>query len=128
MRAKADAPLGPVQGAHHVQQRSFQVGERDALVDGEALELVEDRIARRRDRVAPVDAADRDHVDRRLLLLQDVDLRRRRLRAQEMRLVEVEGVSRRPGGMGRGEGELVEVELDRLDLSVVADLVAKAEE
>ena len=47
VRAEADAPLGPVERAHHVQQRALEVGEREAAVDGEALELVEDRVARR---------------------------------------------------------------------------------
>ena len=98
------------------------------LVDGEPLELVEDRVARRGDRVAPVDAADRDHVDRRRLLLEDVDLRRARLGAQDVRLVEEERVARRAGRVRRQERELVEVVLDRLDLAVVAHLVAEPEE
>ncbi len=53
-------------------------------------ELVEDREVRRVDGVAPVDAADRDHVDRRPPLLHLVDLRRRRLRAEQSLLVEEE--------------------------------------
>src|SRR5439155_558338 len=96
--------------------------------DREPLELVEDRVARRRDPIAPVDAPDRDHVDRRRLLLEDMDLRRARLRAQHVRVVEEERVARRARGVGRQEGELVEVVLDRLDLAVVAHLVAEAEE
>src|SRR5207302_2526129 len=52
----------------------------------------------------------------------------RGLRAQDVRLVEVEGVARRPRGVCRRERELVEVELDRLDFAVVPDLVAEAEE
>ncbi len=83
VRAEAHLALGPVQLAHHVEQRPLEVGHRDPLVDREALELVEDREVRRVDRVAPVDAADRDHVDRRPLLLHLVDLRRRRLGAQQ---------------------------------------------
>ena len=97
-------------------------------VDGEALELVEDRVVRRVDRVAPVAAPDRDHVDRRLALLHRVDLRRRRLRAQDVGLVEEEGRAVRARRMPRGEGELVEVVLGGLDLAVVAHLVAEAEE
>ena len=75
VRAEADAPVGPEDRAHHVQQRPLQVGERQPAVDGEALELVEDRVVRRVDRVAAVAAPDRDHVDRRLALLERVDLR-----------------------------------------------------
>ena len=80
-----------------------------SAVDGEALELVEDREVRRRDLVAPVDAADRDHVDRRRLRLHGVDLRRRRLGAQQPVGVEEERVARRAGRVRRREGELVEV-------------------
>src|SRR5207244_2059664 len=86
------------------------------------------RVPRRRDRIAPVDAPDRDHVDRRRLLLEDVDLRGRGLRAQDAVAVEEKGVARRAGGVRRRERELVEVVLDRLDLAVVPNLVAEAEE
>src|SRR5439155_24748432 len=110
----ADATYWPVERANHVQQPPLQVGAREALVDGEALDLVEDRIARRRDRVAPVDAADRNHVDRRLVLLESVDLGRRGLRAQDVRLVEEERVSRGPRRMSRCECELVEVVFEGL--------------
>ena len=62
------------------------------LVDGEPLDLVEDRAVRRVGRVAAVDAAERDHVDRRLLRLHHADLRRRGLRAQHVVVVEEERV------------------------------------
>ena len=128
VRAETDAPVRPVERAHHVQERPLEVGERQPAVDGEALELVEDRVVRRVDRVAPVAAPDRDHVDRRLALLHRVDLRRRRLRAQDVRLVEEERRAVRARRMPRVEGELVEVVLGRLHLAVVAHLVAEAEE
>ncbi len=63
--AEANAPVGAEDRAHHVQQRALEVGEGQPLVDREALELVEDRIVRGVDRVAPVAAPERDHVDRR---------------------------------------------------------------
>src|SRR3954462_4051311 len=128
VRAEANAPVGPEDRPHHVQQRPLQVGERDVPVDGEALELVEDRVVRRVDVVAAVSAPDRDHVDRRLALLQREDLRRRGLRPQQPLVVEEEGRAVRARRMPRVEGELVEVELDRLDLAVVPDLVAEPEE
>src|SRR6185295_10046672 len=87
-------------------------------VDRQPLELVEDRVVRGVDVVAPVAAADRDHVDRWLPLLERVDLARRGLRAQQPVVVEEEG---RPVGarrVPRVERELVEVVLDRLDLAV----------
>src|SRR5439155_319619 len=122
------AALGAEDRAHDVEERPLQVGESDVPVDGEALELVEDRVVRRVDRVAPVDAADRDHVDRRLALLEREDLARRGLRAEEARVVEEEGAARRAGRMPLVEGELVEVVLGGLDLAVIADLVAEPEE
>src|SRR5205823_1356560 len=103
-------------------------GEGEAAVDGESLELVEDRIVRRVDRVAAVAAAERDHVDRRLSLLERVDLRGRRLRAEHVRAVEEERRPRRARRMPGVEGELVEVVGRRLDLAVVANLVPQAEE
>jgi hypothetical protein len=128
VRAEANLAILAEERAHDVQQRPLQVGERQPLVDGEPLELVEDREVRRVDRVAAVRAPDRDHVDRRLALLERMDLRRRRLRAQHGAVVEEEGVARRPRGMRVREGELVEVVRDRLHLAVVAHLVAEAEE
>jgi hypothetical protein len=93
VRAEADPPIRPEEVTHDVQERAFEVGKRDFLVDREAFELVEDRIAGRGDRVAAVDTPNGDHVDRGLLLLEHVDLRRRRLRAQDVLVVEEERVS-----------------------------------
>src|SRR4029453_19468153 len=45
VRAEADIAVWAVERPHHVQQRPLQVGERDPLVDGETLELMEDRLA-----------------------------------------------------------------------------------
>ena len=80
------------------------------------------------DLVAPVDAADRDHVDGRLLRLHGVDLRRRGLGAEQALGVDEEGVARRAGRVRRREGELVEVVVGCLDLAVVDDLVPEPEE
>ena len=98
------------------------------VVDREPLELVEDRIPRRGDVVPAVDAADRDHVDRRPLALHLVDLRGRGLRAEQGLLVEIERVARRARRMPVREAERVEVVARRLDLAAVDDLVAEAEE
>ena len=57
-----------------------------------------------------------------------MDLRRRGLRPQEPLVVEEERRPMRAGRMPRGERELVEVVLGGLDLAVVTDLVAEAEE
>ena len=60
-----------------------EIGERDAAVDGERLDLVEHRRVPRVERLVAVRAAGRDHVDRRLLRLHRADLHRRRVRAQQ---------------------------------------------
>ena len=44
VRPEAHRALLAEERAHHVQQRSLEVGERDAAVDGEPLDLVEDRV------------------------------------------------------------------------------------
>jgi hypothetical protein len=120
VRAEADAPVGPEDRAHHVQQRPFRSASVRPRSTARPFELVEDRVVRRVDRVAPVAAADRDHVDRRLALLERVDLARRGLRAQQPVVVEEERRAVRARRVPRVERELVEVVLDRLDLAVVA--------
>ena len=77
-RPDAHLAVGPVQLAREVADRALQVGERDPLVDGEALDLVEERRVRRVRRVAAVAAAEADHVDRRLVRLHEPDLARAR--------------------------------------------------
>ena len=82
------------EGPQQVLQRALQVGEGQVLVDGEAFDLVEDEEVRGVDGVAPVAAAERDHVDRRIALFHLVDLRGGGLRAEDDVAVEVEGVQR----------------------------------
>ena len=79
-------------------------------------------------RVAPVAAAGRDHVDRRRPLLHRPDLVGRRVRAQNGRVVEVEGVELRARRMAGIARQRVEVLPDGCDLGPVPDLVAHAEE
>ena len=128
VRAEADPALLAVERAHHVQERALEIGERQTAVDREPLELVEDGEVRGVDRVAPVAAADRDHVDRRLTRLQLVDLRGRGLGAEQHVAFEEERLALRARRMRRREVELVEVVVRRLDLAVVADVIAEAEE
>ena len=128
MRAELGPPLLAEQRLQQEVERAREVGERDPLVDGEPLDLVEDRRVRRVGRVAPVDAAERDDVDGRLLRLHRPDLRRRRLGAQHRLVVEEERRERRPRRMARREVEPVEVVVRRLDLAAVDDAVAEPEE
>ena len=128
VRAEADLTVGPVQLAHDVEERPLQVCHGDPLVDHEALELVEDREVSGVDGVAPVDATDREHVDRRPLVLHLVDLRRRGLGTQQRRVVEVERRARRACRMPRREAQRVEVVAGRFDFASVDDLVAEPEE
>ena len=101
--------------AREREQHALQVGERDVLVDRQALELVEHRHVRRVGRVGAVDAAGHDDVDRRLGDLHRAHLHRRGVRAQQHVLGEVEGVLRQPRRvLGRvvERGEVVVVVLD----------------
>ena len=111
-RAHAHLALAAEHGAREVLHRPAQVGERDAAVDGEALDLVEDGRVRRVERVAPVGAAERDDVDGRLLLEHRPDLRRRRVRAQDGVVGEVERVVLGARRMRLGRVQRVEVVLD----------------
>ncbi len=128
VRAEAHLPLLAEERAHEVEQRPLQVGERDAAVDGEPLDLMEDRDVRRVGGVTAVDAPERDHVHGRLLRLHDADLRRRGLGPEQRLFVEVERRERRPRRMPRREVERREVVVGGLDLAAVDDLVAEPEE
>ena len=59
---KRTSRSSPKSARQSVLERALEVGERDAPVDGEALDLVEDREVLRVGRVAAVDAAEGDHV------------------------------------------------------------------
>ena len=128
VRAEAHLALLAEEGSHHVQQRPLEVGHGDPAVDGQALDLVEHGRVRRVGRVPAVDAAERDHVDRRGLRLHHADLRRRRLRAEEDVAVQEDRLPRRPRRVVGREVERVEVVVRRLDLAAVDDLVAEPEE
>ena len=82
-------------------QRALEVREREAAVDGEALDLHEHRRVRRVERVAAVDAARADHVDRRRLRLHHAHLHGRGLRAQADAGVDPERVRIAPSTDGR---------------------------
>ena len=80
--AEQHLALGAEELAREVLQRALQVAEREAAVDGEALDLLEHRRVRRVQRIAAVDAARADHVHGRRLRLHRAHLDRRGLRAQ----------------------------------------------
>ena len=105
-----------------------EVAERDSLVDGEALHLVERGRMRRVGRVASVHPPRADDVDRRLLGFHGADLSRRRLGTEDRLVVEEERLQRRAGRVAWWEVEGVEVVVRRLDLAAVDDRVAEAEE
>src|SRR6266699_4008981 len=66
-RTDAHLALDPVQRLDHEEQRALHISDGQRLVDREAFDLAEVRQARRLERVAAVNAAWRDDVDRRLL-------------------------------------------------------------
>src|SRR5919206_1853313 len=115
VRAQADvAPLAEDR-VGEAQQRALQVGERDVLVDGEALDLVE---LRRVGRVAVAAVcAPGDHdVERRRGRLHRADLHRRRVRAQDDVGRDVERVGVVAARVRRGGGEGVGGVVDEGDL------------
>ena len=127
-RPHAHLALGPEQRAEELEHVALEVGERDAAVDDEALDLEERRRVRRVGRVAAVAAAGHDRVDRRLPRLHQPDLVRRRVRAQQHVVAEIERVGRRARRMAAIGRERVEVVPDVGHLVALVDLVAHAEE
>ena len=137
VRAQAHVALVAEDRAREREQRALEVGERDVLVDREALDLVELRRVRRV-AVRPVDAPGDDDRDRRRLLLHRADLHRRGVRAQydlvraaarlAVRGEDVERVRARARGVRRVVVERVEVVEDGLDLGALLDREAEAAE
>src|SRR5919202_1411390 len=127
-RPDPDLALRPEERAREAEERALQIGERDSAVDGQPLDLVEDRAVGRVRRVAPVAAAERHHVDGRLVRLHVADLAVRGVRPEEHVVVQVKGVARRAGRVPDRRVERVEVVVGVLDLAAVEDLVAEAEE
>ena len=126
MRAQADVALVAEDRAGEREQRALEVGERDVLVDGEALDLVELRrvggVV-----VAPVAGA-RDHDVERRRVLHRAHLHRRRVGAQDDVVVDVERVRPLPRGVRDVVVEPVEVVGDRLDLGPLDDAEAEPDE
>jgi hypothetical protein len=118
-------------GLHEVVERAPEVRHREALVDGEALELHEHGQVRRVELIGAVDAARREHVDRHLAVEHGAHLHGARVRAEhEVRLgrVDEERVLHGPRGVVGVEVERVEVEPLALDLGALGDLPAHAGE
>ena len=112
--------------------RAGEVGEGDAAVDDEPLDLVEHRHVRGVGGVAAEHAAGHDHVDRRRLRLHHPDLHRRGVRAQHAscraRRVDVERVLHAARRVVGRHVERLEVVPVGLDLGPFGDLEAEADE
>ena len=110
----------------------LQVGHRHALVDGQALDLVEHRRVRRVELVGAVDPARADDVDRRRRARASCGPAPGRCAcAAPGRAVGAARRRRCPsscGPGGRADVERVEVQPLRLELGAVGDLVAHADE
>ena len=131
----------PKNSSREVVHGALEVGERDALVDDEALDLVEHRRVRGVG-VAPIDLAEADDVHGRPLLLHDAHLHGRRVGAQQHAAVGVhdglghglallhhpEGVVGGARRMARRRVERREVVVVELDLGALGDTVAEADE
>ena len=83
MRAVTRLAILAKHALNKVVERALQVAKGDALVDDQALDLVELRQVAGIGRVGTVDGARADHVDGRLLRLHSVDLHARSLGAQQ---------------------------------------------
>ena len=130
MRAEAHDGVLAVQALDERLQRALQVAHRDALVDDEALNLMEHRGVRGVGLILAEHAAGGQHADGRLLLLHDADLHGAGLRAQQdgIVVVKIEGVGAVAGGMALFDVQLREVVGGLLDLRAVDDLIAHADE
>ena len=114
------AALDAEELAGELQQRALEIGERDALVDGEQLDLRHHPLVRRVGRLVAVAAARHGDAHRRIVGVEVADLHRRGMGAQQQRLfavhvlVEPEGVPHIARGVVLGDaqaGEVVVVEL-----------------
>ncbi len=102
-------------GLHEFFEAPFEVGHRDILVDGKALDLMEHR-RMRLVVIGAIDTAGRDDPDRRAVLLHRADLHRRGVRAQNVRravialgAVHIEGIHLGAGRMVAGDVQRVKV-------------------
>ena len=141
VRPDADAAVRPEELAREVSQGALEVGQRDALVDDQALDLVEHGRVRGV-RVAPVHLAEAHDVHRRLLLLHDAHLHGRGVRAQQHAAVGVhdrlghglallddpEGVVGGARGVAGRRVQRREVVVVELDLGALGDPVAEPDE
>ena len=121
----------PKSDCEHVVERPAQVGHRDALVDDEPLDLVEDRAVRGVVLVGAEDAAGADDVDRRLAGQHRARLHGTGVGAQHevvLGRVGPEGVLHRARGVVGAEVERVEVEPLGLDARALGDLPAHRHE
>src|SRR5690348_242432 len=102
--------VAAIQRLDHVEQRAFQVADREAFVDRKSLDLAEVRKTSGLRRVTAIRAARIDDVDRRLLdALHGADLHRRGVGAQQQLRAEVERVPALPRGMTGGDVQSLEV-------------------
>ena len=127
MRAQPHIALLAEHGAREHQQRPLQVGQRDVVVDGEALDLVKLRRVGGV-RVRPEHATRNHHVQRRRVRLHHPHLHRRGVRPEHDVLRDIERVRARARGMRGAVVEGVEVVVNRLDLGPLHDREAETEE
>ncbi len=114
-----------------VLQRADQVGHRDALVDDEALDLVEDRYVRGVELVGAVDLARAHHVDRQRPVEHGARLDRRRVRTEHdvvLDAADEQRVGRAARRVVGADVEGVEVEPGRLGLGAFGDLPSHRDE
>ena len=134
--AEADARLRAEHPAGELEERVLEVGERDAPVHGEPLDLVELGLVGGVGRLVAVALAGDDDADGGLVRLHDARLHRRGVGAQERReaavrvavRVEPEGVEHVAGGVVLRDVQHLEVVAVPLDLRPLGDLEAHVPE
>ena len=109
-------------------QRALEVGHRNAAVDHEPLDLVEEGGVGRVHRVGAVDPSGRDDADGGLLLFHRAHLHRGGLGAQQDVVADVEGVLRVARRVVLRNVERLEVVVVGLDLRAFGHREAHAEE
>ena len=130
VRTEAGDGVLTVELFHERVERALQVRHRDALVDDHALDLVEHGGMGGVHLVLAVHAARSENTDGQRARLHRVDLHGRGLRAQQDGAVlgEVERVRPLAGGVSLEAVELGEVVVGGLDLAVLENFKAHADE
>ncbi len=128
MRAEADSRILAENALCELRKSSLEIGKGNALVDRQALDLVEDRAVGCIDLIGAVDTAGCDHADRDASPLHLVDLNAGGLRAKQHVAIDVERILLVLCRVVRRDVQGFEVVVVLLDLRSVDDFIPHADE